>query len=139
MCHDFVLKVVKALSRNSVTSTILGRDGVVSLVTNVVTKLARNQFGPRLKVAAEALSNLTKARQNQLLITKGNFVQDLVQAFKNYELYLDRGRMTVKISGALLYIFQHIVGSSKTLFSLLNEAKRCQSENFLQKLESNNS
>ena len=39
---------------------LLGKDGIVPLVTNIATKLARNQFGPRLKVAVEALSNLTK-------------------------------------------------------------------------------
>ena len=44
-------------------------------------------------------------------MTKQNLVQDLVEVFRTYELYLDRGRMTVKITGALLYIFQHIVGS----------------------------
>jgi hypothetical protein len=33
---------------------------MVPLVTTIVTKLARSQFGPRLKVAVEALSNLTK-------------------------------------------------------------------------------
>ena len=63
---NFLLKVVKALSRNSLASTILGKDGVVILVSNIVTKLAKNQYGPRLKVAAEALSNLSKTSMNLL-------------------------------------------------------------------------
>ena len=51
--------------------------------------------------------------QNQLLLTKQSFVQELVDVFNNYAKYYDRGRITVKITGALLYVFQHIVGSSK--------------------------
>ena len=51
--------------------------------------------------------------QNQLLLTKQSYVQDLLDVFCNYNKYLERGRITVKISGALLYVFQHIVGSSK--------------------------
>merc|ERR1712223_2074806 len=79
---------------------------------NITTKLARSQYGPRLKVAVEALSNLTRNRQNQLVLTKQNSVQELVGVFNNYEKYLDRNARTViKITGALLYVFQHIVSS----------------------------
>jgi len=90
---------------------ILGKDGIVPLVTNIATKLAKNQFGPRLKVTVEALSNLTKTRQNQLVLTKQNSVQELVGVFGSYEKYLERGRIVIKITGALLYVFQHIVNS----------------------------
>ena len=55
--------MVKALSRNNLSSSALGKDGVVPLITNIITKLARNQFGPRLKVAVEALCNLSKIRK----------------------------------------------------------------------------
>ena len=50
---------------------------------------------------------------NQLLLTKGSYVQDLVDVFVNYEREVNRGKITIKITGALLYIFQHLVGSSK--------------------------
>lgn len=63
--YQVFFQVVKALSRNSLTSTILGKDGIVPLVTSILTKLARSQFGPRLKVAVEALSNLTKTSEQQ--------------------------------------------------------------------------
>jgi len=106
-----VLQVVKALSRNNLASTTLGKEGLVPMVTNIVTKLAKNPYSPRLKVAAEALSVLTKTRPNQLLLTKGSYVQDLVDVFVNYEREVNRGKITIKITGALLYIFQHLVGS----------------------------
>ena len=56
---------------------------------------------------------LSALGQNQLLLTKQTFVQELVDVFNNHAKYYDRGRITVKITGALLYVFQHIVGSSK--------------------------
>ena len=46
-------------------------------------------------------------------MTKGSYVQDLVDVFVNYEREVNRGKITIKITGALLYIFQHLVGSSK--------------------------
>ena len=46
-------------------------------------------------------------------MTKGRYVQDLVDVFVNYEREVNRGKITIKITGALLYIFQHLVGSSK--------------------------
>ena len=52
--------------------------------------------------------------QNQLVLTKQNSVQELVGVFNSYEKYLDRGRIVIKITGALLYVFQHIVSSSKS-------------------------
>ena len=49
-----------------------------------------------------------------MVLTKQNSVQELVGVFNNYEKYLDRNARTViKITGALLYVFQHIVSSSK--------------------------
>lgn len=127
------------MARNNLASAILGRDGTLTLMCNIVTKLAKNQYGPRLKVAAEALSNLTKTRQNQLLLTKQNFVQDLVHVFRQYEHYLDRGRMTVKVAGALLYIFQHLVGSSKCGVKNDFFFQHFGNMRFLQKLASNSS
>ena len=53
--------------------------------------------------------------QNQLLLTKQSYVQDLLDVFCNYNKYYERGRITVKITGALIYVFQHIVGSSKCI------------------------
>ena len=38
------------------------------MVTNIVTKLAKNPYSPRLKVAAEALSVLTKTSNYTFLI-----------------------------------------------------------------------
>ena len=70
---------------------------------------------------------------NQLLLTKGSYVQDLVDVFVNYEREVNRGKITIKITGALLYIFQHLVGSSKEFklfqlafpFNSVSDLKAC--------------
>ena len=68
------LQVVKTLSRNSLASTILGREGIVPLVTNIVTKLVKSSYGPRLKVAVEALSLLTKTSKSKQLKAAENLL-----------------------------------------------------------------
>ena len=52
---------IKALSRNTVTATLLGREGIIAVISEVISKLAESSFGPKLKVAAEVLSALTKS------------------------------------------------------------------------------
>jgi hypothetical protein len=52
---------MKALSRNNVTATILGREGLLPVLAEMISKLAETTFGPKLKVAVEVLAGLTKA------------------------------------------------------------------------------
>ena len=52
---------MKALSRNTVTATILGREGLIPVLAEIISKLAQATFGPKLKVAVEVLAGLTKA------------------------------------------------------------------------------
>jgi len=42
---------MKALSRNNVTATILGREGLLTVMTEIITKLSAVAFGPKLKVS----------------------------------------------------------------------------------------
>ena len=56
---------MKALSRNSVTSIALGREGVLNTITtNIINSLATKKYCPKLKVALEAVVVLTKASKN---------------------------------------------------------------------------
>ena len=57
----FSFQCMKALARNPVTATILGREGLVPIMTEIRSKLAETAFGPKLKVAVEVLAALTKA------------------------------------------------------------------------------
>jgi hypothetical protein len=52
---------MKALSRNNVAGTMLGREGIIPVLTDIISKLSETCFGPKLKVATEVLSFLTKA------------------------------------------------------------------------------
>jgi hypothetical protein len=54
---------MKALSRNNVTATILGREGLLTVMTEIITKLSTLAFGPKLKVASEVLAALTKSSE----------------------------------------------------------------------------
>ena len=54
---------MKALSRNNVTATILGREGLLTVMTEIITKLSAVAFGPKLKVASEVLAALTKSSE----------------------------------------------------------------------------
>ena len=58
---NIYLQCMKALSRNDVTATLLGREGVVAVICDIMTKLSSTSFGPKLKVAAEVISALTKS------------------------------------------------------------------------------
>ena len=67
-----------------------------------------------------------------MVLTKQNSVQELVGVFNNYEKYLDRNARTViKITGALLYVFQHIVSSSKFYISTFHQAFKPLSSDFV--------
>jgi hypothetical protein len=52
---------MKALSRNTVTATILGREGLIPVLIEIIAKLSETTFGPKLRVAVEVLAGLTKA------------------------------------------------------------------------------
>ncbi len=62
-------QTIKALCRNNSVSVSLGSEGLVTTVVQVVRSLRDKKFGPRTKVALEALFTLVKASGCTYLIT----------------------------------------------------------------------
>ena len=61
----FIFQVIKALSRNSITATILGKDLIATFANKVIPKMAahaekKGTFVVKLRVALETLHYLTK-------------------------------------------------------------------------------
>ena len=53
-------QVVKAASRNHAASALLGKEGVVDTILQVVRPFAKKNYCPKLKAALEALAVLTR-------------------------------------------------------------------------------
>ena len=66
--HNYLLpflKVIKALSRNSITATVLGKELINTFASKIIPKLAalsekKPSFVTKLKIALETLHCLTK-------------------------------------------------------------------------------
>ena len=57
-------QVVKALARNGVTATLLGKEGIIATIASVISGLSGGKYCPKLKVALEALDFLTKTSKS---------------------------------------------------------------------------
>ena len=63
--RPFLFQVIKALSRNSITATILGKDVVATFANKIIPKMAvhaekKSTFVAKLRVSLETLHYLTK-------------------------------------------------------------------------------
>ena len=67
----FLFQVIKALSRNSLTATVLGKDVIATFTHKIIPKLTahaekKSSFVAKLKVSLETLQYLTKpSKQSQ--------------------------------------------------------------------------
>jgi hypothetical protein len=59
--HVFMPQVVKGISCNGSTAAILGKEGIVETITDIVKGLSKKKFCPKLKVALEAQVMLTRS------------------------------------------------------------------------------
>ena len=63
--RPFLFQVIKALSRNSITATMLGKDVVATFANKIIPKMAvhaekKSTFVAKLRVSLETLHYLTK-------------------------------------------------------------------------------
>ena len=74
MCSSIFMEVVKALSRNPITSALLGKEDTINTIMFIVKKLSGKKFCPKLKVSLEALMGLSRPSNYKNIDLVNNFM-----------------------------------------------------------------
>ncbi|CAG9135225.1 unnamed protein product [Plutella xylostella] len=100
-----LLVIMKQLSKNSITTAILVRDGVVGTYERVLVSLG---FIPttRLRLCLDAIDYFSKNKVCCMQIVKTGLAGVLVRVFDRWDRY--EGRMKLKICAHILQTLQHL-------------------------------
>jgi hypothetical protein len=95
---------------------MLGKDVVATFANKIIPKMAvhaekKSTFVAKLRVSLETLHYLTKPKQNQLILIRQRFANDLLNILSRLELLAEPGRNLIKIAGAILSVCLHLVPS----------------------------
>ncbi|CAH2050611.1 unnamed protein product, partial [Iphiclides podalirius] len=100
-----LLVIIKQLSKNSVTTSILIRDGIVATYERVLVSLGYIPTA-RLRLCLDAIDYFSKNKVCCMQIVKTGLVAVLLRVFDRWDRY--EGRMRLKICAHILQTLQHL-------------------------------
>ncbi|XP_047117831.1 cytosolic carboxypeptidase 1-like isoform X1 [Schistocerca piceifrons] len=100
-----LLLIIKALSRNTYTTTVLLKDGIVPTVEKTLVTMGFSP-SPKLKLCLSVLHHLSKNKSCCSRIVKTGLIPLLLRLVERWERY--DGKMRIRICNHILVILQNI-------------------------------
>ncbi|XP_035702835.1 cytosolic carboxypeptidase 1 isoform X2 [Folsomia candida] len=103
--HYPLLKILRQLSKNDDTASILGKEGVMTTIRKSFS-LVGTTPGGKLLIIMDILSQLTKKKTNSTRFQKAGLLVKVMQVFSNWELW--RGQGLLRLSKFLISTYNHV-------------------------------